>query len=105
MVIICRPIMTIDIYGHSDPHLHSKCPVCGCATRFKQYRTRCACNRGCSKEDLEARLPFAWHRSGRYEYTPYRRNSTNPDHLAPGPLPTGPPLRIADRYMAGRKHG
>ena len=39
----------IDIYGHSHEHLHSACPVCGYATRFKQYRTRCACNRGCSK--------------------------------------------------------
>ena len=33
--------------------------------------------------------------------------TTNPDHLIPrGPSPTDvPPLQIADRYVAGRKHG
>lgn len=34
-------------------------------------------------------------------------HTTNPDHLIPrGPSPTSvPPLRIADRYAAGRKRG
>ena len=43
----------IDIYGHSFEHLHTKCPVCGYATRFKQFPIRCACNRSCSKEELQ----------------------------------------------------
>jgi hypothetical protein len=90
--------MAVDIYGHSIHGLHSPCPVCGYATRYKQWPTRCACNRSCSKAELEK---WVWHRSGRYEYTPYRRNSTNPDHLIPGRPPSGPPLRIADRYAAG----
>jgi hypothetical protein len=45
---------------------------------------------------------WVWHRSGRYEYTPYRRNSTNPDHLVPSSSPSGPPLMLAPRYVAGR---
>ncbi len=48
-------------------------------------------------------------RCGRYDYD-YRKcltHSTNPDHLvASGLSPTNvSPLRIADRYVAGPKHG
>ena len=50
--------MGVDIYGHSHEHLHSACPVCGYATRFKQYRTRCACNRHWTNEELDAQLPW-----------------------------------------------
>ncbi len=50
--------MGVDIYGHSGEYFHSKCPVCGYATRYKQYRTRCACNRGWTKEQLDAQLPW-----------------------------------------------
>ena len=45
--------MGVDIYGHSHEHLHGPCPVCGYATRFKQFPTRCACNRNCSKKELQ----------------------------------------------------
>jgi hypothetical protein len=69
-----------------DPY-HTPCPVCGRPTRFKQWPTRCLCNRGCSKAELEKR---EHHRS------------TNPDHLIPSTSPSGPPLRIADRYATGR---
>jgi hypothetical protein len=49
---------------------------------------------------------WAWQRCGRYEYRKVLMHSTNPDHLAPSaPSPTNvPPLRIADRYAAGRRH-
>lgn len=50
--------MGVDIYGHSHEHLHSKCSVCGYATRSKQYRIRCACNRHWTKEQLDAQLPW-----------------------------------------------
>ena len=50
--------MGVDIYGHSHEHLHSPCPVCGYATRYKQYRTRCACNRHWTNEELDAQLPW-----------------------------------------------
>jgi hypothetical protein len=39
----------MSISGNSDPHLHSQCPRCGYATRFKQWPIRCACNRYDSK--------------------------------------------------------
>jgi hypothetical protein len=36
--------MGVSIRGHSDPHLHSPCPRCGYATRYKQFGPmRCAC--------------------------------------------------------------
>jgi hypothetical protein len=45
MTKICRPIMAIDVHGHSDPHLHGPCRVCEYATRYKQFGPmRCACN-------------------------------------------------------------
>jgi len=52
---------------------------------------------------------WAWtmQRRGRYEYRKCLTHSTNPDHFVPSvPSPTNvPALRIADRYVAGRKHG
>jgi hypothetical protein len=50
---------------------------------------------------------WTWQRCGRYDYRKCLTHSTNPDHLVAGvPSPTNmPPLRIADRYVAGRKHG
>ena len=50
---------------------------------------------------------WEWQRCGRYEYRKCLMHSTNPDHLISRELsPTDvPPLRIADRYRAGRKHG
>ena len=35
--------MGVSARGHSDPHLHSPCPRCGYATRYKPWPTRCAC--------------------------------------------------------------
>jgi hypothetical protein len=50
---------------------------------------------------------WGWQRCGRYEYRKCLTHSTNPDHLVPSvPSPRNVlPLRIADRYVAGRKHG
>ena len=50
---------------------------------------------------------WGWHRCGHYDYRKCLTHSTNPGHLvASVPSPTNvPPLRIADRYVAGRKHG
>ena len=47
-----------------------------------------------------------WQRCGRYEYRKVLMHSTNPDHLVPRVAsPTNvPPLQIADRYAAGRRH-
>jgi hypothetical protein len=86
--------MSVSVRGHTDPHLHSPCPTCGYATGYKQWPTRCACNRGCSNEELE-RWPWkndpAWQQEIRQD-----------DHRIPSTSPSGPPLRIADRYATGR---
>jgi hypothetical protein len=53
----------IDIHGHSNPHLHGPCPVCGYATRYKQFGPmRCLCNRYWTKEAQEAHR--AWQEEG-----------------------------------------
>ena len=50
---------------------------------------------------------LTWQRCGRYDYRKCLAHWTNPDHLvASVPSPTNlPPLRIAARYAAGRRHG
>jgi hypothetical protein len=50
---------------------------------------------------------WAWQRCGRHDYRKCLTRSTNPDHPVPSAAsPTNVrPLRIADRYVAGRKHG
>ena len=47
--------MGVSVRGQTDPHLHSPCLRCGCATRYKQFGPmRCACNRCWTKEAQEA---------------------------------------------------
>jgi hypothetical protein len=36
--------MGVSVRGQTDPHLHSLCPRCGYATRYKQWPTKCACS-------------------------------------------------------------
>lgn len=36
--------MGVSVRGLSDRHLHSACPRCGFATRFKQWPIKCACS-------------------------------------------------------------
>ena len=44
----------VSINGVTD-HVHHPCPVCGYATRYKQFGPiRCACNRYWTKEAMEA---------------------------------------------------
>jgi hypothetical protein len=47
---------------------------------------------------------WTWQRCSRYEYRKCLMHTTNPDHLVRNvPSPTNaPPLRIANRYAAGR---
>lgn len=87
--------MGVSTSGNTHPHLHSPCPRCGYATRFKQFGPiPCLC----------AQTPEV--RSGP------RRSLAN-EHVeeiqaeqeqknAALPIPNGPPLRIADQYAAGR---
>ena len=52
-----------DVDGHRIHGLHSPCPVCGYATRYKQFGPiRCACDRYWTKEAMEAQR--AWQEEG-----------------------------------------
>jgi hypothetical protein len=112
--------MTIDIYGHSDPHLHGPCPVCGYATRYKQWSACCTCTTPdrCPHPPIYVRGNNICQRCGGDPRVP--RESTygkewiqeiwaeqEQKNAALGRrVPTNvPPLRIADRYVAGRNHG
>jgi hypothetical protein len=95
--------MGVSIRGHSDPHLHSPCPRCGYATRYKQFGPmRCACpnpkprpRRVICSVTLTEHCPY----EGEEEKGSECKNLA--DDLPPG-SPSGPPLRIAARYAAGR---
>lgn len=78
--------MGVSVRGNADPHLHSPCPECGYATRYKQFGPiQCACP---APRKAARAVPVV--------------RSTNPQHLTPSAPPSGPPLRIADRYQSGR---
>jgi hypothetical protein len=82
--------MGVSVGGHSDPHLHSACPRCGYATRYKQWPTNCACT------EVQRQIAFAeiW---GDQELRNAELHEIVYSHA--------PPLRIADRYSAGRLSG
>lgn len=75
--------MGVSVRGHSDRHLHSPCPQCGYATRYKQWPIKCGCSNA-QRQKIRTELH-------KIDYS----------HI--------PPLRIADRYAAGRpqalRHG
>jgi hypothetical protein len=75
----------ISINGVTD-HVHHACPRCGYATRYKQWPIRCLCNK----------YDPTWLTTRRV-----RLHRNLADDLPLG-SPAGPPLRIADRYAAGR---
>ena len=83
--------MGVSVHGTVHPHLHSPCPVCGYARRFKQFGPmRCACpsmSAGRSTSPLVAEIQAEQEQKN-----------------AALPIPSGPPLRIADQYSAGRPH-
>lgn len=80
-----QPWWGVSAAGNTHPHLHSRCPVCGYATRFKQFGPiPCACPPG-SVAALVTEV-----------------RATNTEHLHAGGERSGPPLRIGDRYSAGR---
>ena len=80
-----QPWWGVTVAGYTDPHFHSPCPVCGYATRFKQYGPmRCACPRAvAARREPEDSVTNAEQPPARVE-------------------PSGPRLPIADRYVAGR---
>ena len=83
--------MGVSVRGHSDPHLHSPCPQCGYATRYKQWPNRCAC------PDAEWRKVYVTSTS---HVAGIQAEQEALD--AAREWPTGPALRIAPHYAAGR---
>ena len=77
-----------DRFAH---HYHSPCPRCGRPTRFKQWPTRCACSDAQRQKVRVAPAPHVVEISTEQEALDAARE-----------WPDGPPLRIADRYAAGR---
>jgi hypothetical protein len=41
----------------------------------------------------------------KFAHLKHRPRSANPDFPVPSTPPSMPPLRVTDRYLAGRKHG
>jgi len=81
--------MTVSISGNTW-HVHAPCLRCGYGTRYKQWPIRCQCpsmSAGRSTSPLVAEI---W--------------AEQEQKNAALPIPSGPHLRIADRYPAGRPH-
>ena len=93
--------MGVSISGLSHPHLHSPCPRCGYATRFKQFGPiRCLCSKtpevrsGPQRSLANEHVEEIWAEQEQKNAALRTRVPTNV-----------PPLRIADQYAAGRKGG
>jgi hypothetical protein len=82
--------MGVIVRGRSDPHLHSPCPRCGYATRYKQWPTRCACS-GAERQKATSTPPHVIEIWAEQETLNAGRE-----------WPAGPALRVASRYAAGR---
>ena len=84
----------MSVRGHSDPHLHSPCPQCGYATRYKQWPTTCACSTAQRQKIRTTPAPHVVETWAEQE----RKNA----ELRKIDLSRIPPLRVAVRYAAGR---
>jgi hypothetical protein len=86
--------MAVSIRGHSDLHLHSPCPQCGYATRYKQWPITCACSnaqRQKIRTTLAAHVVEIWAEQERKNA---ELHQVDHSHI--------PLLRIGDRHAAGR---
>src|ERR1700752_800410 len=78
-------------------HRHTPCDTCGQPTRYKQWPIGCKCptmSPGRSTIAAKKRLAEIWAEQEQKNAALHRIDYS---HI--------PPLRIADRYVAGRKHG
>jgi ribosomal protein L37E len=81
--------MGVSVWGTTHPHLHHPCQRCGYATRFKQWPTPCLCTHGQPMKNVH--VEEIWAEQEQKNAALRTRVPTNV-----------PPLRIADRYAAGR---
>jgi hypothetical protein len=82
--------MGVSVRGHTDPRLHSPCPRCGYATRFKQWPTKCA-RSDAGRQKATSTPPYVIEIWAEQEALDAARE-----------WPAGPALRVAPRYAAGR---
>lgn len=87
--------MGVSVRGLSDPHLHSPCPQCGYATRFKQWTVKCACSNDTQHQKIstisDAHVLEIW---AEQDAKNAELRKIDFSHVRP--------LRIAERYAAGR---
>jgi hypothetical protein len=87
--------MGVSTSGNSHPHLHSPCPRCGYATRFKQFGPiRCLCSKTPEVRSDPQRSLANEHVDEIWAEQEQKNAAL--------PIPSGPPLRIVDQYAAGR---
>lgn len=84
--------MGVSVWGNTHPHLHSPCPRCGFATRFKQWPNRCACPE--SQRHPKGQASRGPGSRPKPESTTIQMHNTDFGRI--------PPLRIAARYASGR---
>jgi hypothetical protein len=86
--------MGVSVRGHSDLHLHSPCPQCGYATRYKQWPITCACSNAQRQKIRTTPAPHVVEIWAEQERKNAELHQINHRHIGP--------LRTAERYAAGR---
>ena len=85
--------MGVSVRVHSDLHLHSPCPQCGYATRYKQWPITCACSNAQRQKIRTTPAPHVVEIWAEQERKNAELHQINHRHIGP--------LRTAERYAAG----
>jgi hypothetical protein len=86
--------MGVSVRGHSDLHLHSPCPQCGYATRYKQWPITCGRSNAQRQRIRTTPAPHVVEIWAEQEAKNAELYKIDHSHI--------PLLRIADRYANGR---
>jgi hypothetical protein len=84
----------LSVRGNSLPHLHSPCPRCGYATRYKQWSITCACSNAQRQQIRTTPAPHVVEIWAEQERMNAELRMIDNSQISP--------LRIADRYATGR---
>jgi hypothetical protein len=85
--------MGVSVRGNSDPNLHSPCPRCGYATRYKQWPVTCACSDS-KRQMIRTPAPHVVEIWAEQERENAELHQVDHSHI--------PRLGITGRYVAGR---
>jgi hypothetical protein len=86
--------MGVSVRGLSDLHLHSPCPQCGYATRYKQWPITCACSNAQRQKIQQIPAPHVVEIWAEQERKNAELHQINHSHIGP--------LRITSPYEDGR---